>query len=129
MKQNLFLLWLLPCILYCSQVFCQTPISNKLLSQNYYLPNHPLYNALDQSLNGTLNTLHWGDVRNSDAKYIRIGGKSYDKDRMFHYPLLRDIIDEIRDPAKGNAEPIIQIPIQDNLVFPCSPEAVLTEIC
>ena len=112
MKENLIIPLSLFLTMITISIHGQTQISSKIIGQNYWMPKHSNYNSLGNSLNGMLQS-HWSDIQNSGVKYIRIGGKDYDKNKMFNnMDTLAKIIDNIR---MIGAEPIIQMPIKDNI--------------
>jgi hypothetical protein len=114
-----FNLLLLLMLLHTVNTKSQTSISPNLIGQNYWMPAHNNYDGNNTNLTGELQN-HWTDIRISGVKFIRVGGIQYN-DLPFDDPTILTVIDDIRNPAKGNAEPIIQIPfnngwtLQDNI--------------
>ena len=87
----------------------QTPISDMMRAQNYWMPHYPAYGHN----NGQVD-LYWQQIKTSGVKYMRIGGKSYDQENMFAPDDLKDIIDRMRSYG---VEPIVQIPINPTLTI------------
>jgi hypothetical protein len=75
-------------------------ISPMLFSQNYWMPDRAPFTGKLQD--------YWNEIEESGLKFMRIGGKDYDKNLMWSYLDLNSIITELRNHG---IEPIIQVPI------------------
>lgn len=104
-----YLLLLLSLCIYAqasAQLKGNVAINEKFFGQNYWMPNKAPYT-------GDLQT-YWQEIRASGVQYVRVGGKDYDKTDMWPITDLIQIIDEIRSYGM---EPIIQVPINDQVTL------------
>lgn len=103
MKKCIIFLIFMSAILPDKKAAAQT-ISSMFNAQNYWMPDRGGYG-------GDLE-IYWAEIQASGVKYMRVGGKAYDKTTMWSYTDINLIIDELQ--GKG-ITPIIQVPINPNI--------------